>query len=79
MSKSTVVMLALMLAACGGKSGLDPAPGKTLPVKPAGAATTPTAAQLMTPSEQSRPVRSDELLTKSQQRPVDRFDLPPPG
>ena len=69
--------LALLLAACGSMSGLKPAPGKSLPVAPYGARATPTPTQLLTPSNQARPERSDELLTNSDQRRSDEFDLPP--
>ena len=34
---------------------------------------------LLTPRTEERPERSDEVLIKSQERPDDRFDLPPPG
>ncbi|CAN5376679.1 hypothetical protein BH10PSE14_BH10PSE14_05280 [soil metagenome] len=69
--------LALLLAACGSMSGLKPAKGETLPVAPYGAQATPSATQLLTPSNQARPARSDELLTGSEQRRSDEFDLPP--
>lgn len=69
--------LALLLAACGSMSGLKPADGKSLPVAPYGARATPSATQLLTPSNQARPARSDELLTNSEERRSDEFDLPP--
>ena len=67
----------LLLAGCGEQQGLTPAPGKSLPVKPATAPAAPTPDQLLTPTQIARPGRSDELLTKSQPRRDDRFDLPP--
>jgi hypothetical protein len=70
-------LLALLLAACGGKEELRPAPGETLPPSPVGVATPPTPSELMVPEVQARPRRSDELLRKSEQRRDDRFDLPP--
>ncbi len=69
----------LMLAGCGQREMLKPPLGASLPPKPAFAATVPTSAELLTPRTDERPVRSEELLTKSQERPDDRFDLPPPG
>jgi hypothetical protein len=69
--------LALLLAACGSMSGLKPAKGESLPVAPYGARATPSATELLTPSNQARPARSDELLTDSEQRRSDEFDLPP--
>ena len=69
--------LALLLAACGSMSGLKTAPGKSLPVATYGESATPSPTQLLTPSNQARPERSDELLTNSEQRRSDEFDLPP--
>ena len=72
------LVLALLLAACGSMTSLKPAKGG-LPVAPYGARATPTPAQLFQPSTQARPQRSDELLTNSQERRSDEFDLPPAG
>ena len=65
------------LSGCGASTGLSPAKGASLPVAPFGATATPTPNQLLTPETQARPERSDELLTQSQQRRSDEFDLPP--
>ena len=72
-------MLAVVLAACGGREELRPAAGESLPSKPYAADATPTPSELMTPEAQARPRRSDELLRKSEERRDDRFDLPPPN
>jgi hypothetical protein len=66
------------LAACGRVSDLKPPPGKSLPVKPMMARTTPTAEQLLTAPPYARPDRVDDLVKKSQPRAADPFDLPPP-
>ncbi|MEN2787011.1 hypothetical protein ABC969_11340 [Sphingomonas qilianensis] len=71
-----LLLAALALGGCGA-TGLTPAPGKQLPVAPYGATAKPTPAQLLTPSNQARPDRSDELLTRSQDRRSDEFSLPP--
>jgi len=71
--------LLLWLAGCGAAKDLRPAPGDALPVAPYGARATPTPAQLLTPTSQQRPQRSDELLKSSQARRSDEFDLPPPN
>ncbi len=68
----------LALGGCGAADGLKPAEGKALPVAPYGAKATPTPAQLLTPTTQQRPERSDELLRSSVPRRSDEFDLPPP-
>lgn len=69
--------LALALAGCGAAKELQPAPGTSLPPAPYGATATPTPNQLLTPTTQQRPQRSDELLRNSDQRRSDEFDLPP--
>ncbi len=73
------LVLPLLLTACGSAATLTPKPGRSLPVAPVGARATPTAAQLLRPTAQQRPQRSDELLTSSQARRSDEFDLPPGG
>jgi hypothetical protein len=65
------------LTGCGRMAQLRPAQGEPLPVKPLMAQTTPTAEQLLTPPTYAKPQRVDELIRRSQPRPVDRFDLPP--
>jgi len=75
--KPWVILAALALGGCGAAKELQPAKGEPLPVAPYGARTTPTSAQLLTPTTQQRPQRSDELLRTSQARRSDEFDLPP--
>ena len=70
--------LSLALGACGAARELKPRPGETLPVAPYGARETPTRDQLIRPTTQQRPARTDELLTASQARRSDQFDKPPP-
>jgi hypothetical protein len=69
----------LMLAGCGQTADLKLAPGQSMPVKPLMARATPTVEQLLTPPPYARPDRVDELIKRSQPRPEDRFDLPPPS
>jgi len=71
--------LLIGLAACGKEQTLKPAEGHALPPKPATAATQPDVDALLKPPVETRPVRIDDVLRKSQERPDDRFDLPPPG
>ncbi len=71
------LLVPLALTACGSAASLSPKPGQSLPVAPRGARATPTPEQLLTPTTQARPQRSDELLTTSQARRSDEFDLPP--
>ena len=69
----------LALAACGKRDALRPPEGHSLPPKPATAAAKPTVDELLTPPPETRPNRSDDVLRRSEERPDDRFDLPPPG
>jgi len=75
--KRLVVMAGLMLAGCGAREELKPAPGAALPPAPYGAAATPTPGDLLQPPVQTRPARSDDLIESSDERRSDKFDLPP--
>ena len=72
-----ILSLPMLLAACGSAAGLKPPAGQTLPPPAYGATAQPTAQQLLTPTTQQRPQRSDELLRSSDRRRSDDFDLPP--
>ncbi len=69
--------LVAMLAACGSRTELRPTRGMTAIPKAAEAAAPETPTQLMTPSTQARPDRRADLLTRSEERQDDPFDLPP--
>jgi hypothetical protein len=69
----------LLLVGCGRQADLEPAPGHKMPVKPLMARTAPTVDALLTPPSYTRPDRVDELVKKSQPRPEDPFDMPPPS
>jgi hypothetical protein len=73
-----ILALPLALAACGDTAPLRPAAGQSLPVKPALAQVTPDADDLLETTPMAAPERVDELITRSQSRETDRFDLPPP-
>jgi hypothetical protein len=77
--KAGLALAPLLLAGCGSAVGLKPAPGASLPVAPYGASAQPTPPQLVTPTAQQRPQRSDELLKNSESRRANEFDLPPEG
>lgn len=72
----------LCLSACGRRADLAfpaPAPGHSGmgAATPIGAKQAPTPGELITPTPQERPARSDELLRQSEERQSDEFDLPP--
>ena len=69
----------LILAACGNRGALQPAKGEALPPAIYGEAKAPSGEDLLVPSSQAMPERSDELLRRSEERQDDAFDLPPPG
>ncbi|MGD9665528.1 MAG: hypothetical protein AB7U34_10020 [Novosphingobium sp.] len=73
---SALVLLAL-LGACGARTDLRPQPGKELPTAPYGAEEPKTASELLEPEVQAQPERSIELRTRSEERDLDPFDLPP--
>lgn len=69
--------IALLLAACGSREDLRPAPGQKAPLKPALAARAPTTDELLAPPPIAKPERQDDGLSRSQERKDDPFDLPP--
>ena len=73
-----VIAGALAIVSCGRVTELKPPPGHAMPVKPEMAHATPTFEELLTPPTQARPNRVDELIKRSEPRPNDPFDLPPP-
>ncbi|MDQ2892111.1 MAG: hypothetical protein M3R64_03335 [Pseudomonadota bacterium] len=75
--KRAVLLIGFALAGCGAAKPLEVRQGGSLPPAPYGATAVPTPAQLMTPTTQQRPQRSDELLKNSEERRSDEFDLPP--
>ncbi len=77
MKRLAVIGLILALSACGAARDLKPLAGKALPPAPYGATATPTPNQLLTASSQARPGSSSELLTSSNERQGNEFDLPP--
>ncbi len=76
--KKPALALCLLLAACGSRQELRPPPGHSLPVQPEESSKTLTVRDMLTVSPSARPNRVDEVLTRSQEREEDRFDLPPP-
>ena len=69
----------IILAAWGNRGALQPAKGEALPPTIYGEAKAPSGEELLIPSTQAMPERSDELLRRSEERQDDEFDLPPPG
>ncbi len=78
LTRVIVAAASVLIAGCGRQVDLQPAPGQSHPVKPLMAKTTPTPAQLLAIPTYAKPNRVDELVKKSEPRPQDPFDLPPP-
>jgi hypothetical protein len=80
MMRRFALLLGLALVAgCGRSDNLKAVAGHSLPVKPATALITPSANDLLQAPTEARPTRVDDPLTKSVERPDDKFHLPPPG
>ncbi len=67
----------LALGSCGLREPLEPPPGQPAPPVSAQASEPLTTEQMLNPIPIARPERVDELLRRSEERPDDRFDLPP--
>ena len=72
-----LLLLGLLVAGCGSRTPLEPPPGESLPPAPAMADRPLTSEELLERPVIARPERVDELLTESEEREDDRFDLPP--
>jgi hypothetical protein len=75
--KIATLSLALAIAGCGKVGDLEPKAGQAMAPKAIGQTEPSTAEELSTPSVQTRPGRSDELMRRSERRRDDPFDLPP--
>ena len=78
-NSAAILLLALTLTACGKKGELQRAPGMTPPPVAYGEKSSKTSDQLLEPSTQATPERSSEILTRSEVRGDDPFDIPPGG
>ncbi len=74
-----LLLLALGLSACGKQGHLTPVPPRPAPVQAAGAKEAPTPEEMLKLPPQSQPNRVDDPVQKSEERPDDRFNLPPTG
>jgi hypothetical protein len=68
----------LLCAACGKQGALRPVPPNTLPQKPADALLPLTPDAMLRLPPEAIPRRIDDPQSSSQDRPDDRFNLPPP-
>lgn len=75
-----LVFLALLaLTACGKQGQLTPVPPRTMPVQGVATMVAPTPEEMLRLPPQSAPNRVDDPVERSQERPDDRFNLPPSG
>jgi hypothetical protein len=78
MRKGLLLVLPLLAAGCGLREPLRPVDGQEPPPTPAAMTRPLTTQEMLAPSAEARPTRVDELITRSETRENDRFDLPPP-
>lgn len=76
---SSALLTLAVLSACGNRGVLEPPEGQSLPPAIYGEPKPLSGEDLLIPSTQAQPDRSDELLRRSETRQDDKFDLPPPG
>ena len=68
----------LLLAACGKQGDLTPVPPRPAPLQAAETVRPKTPEDMLRLPTQSAPARVDDPVRNAQQRPDDRFNLPPP-
>ncbi len=69
--------LALLIASCGKQGKLTPVQPRQPPMHAADTRALRTAEDMLKLPPQSQPQRVDDPVNKSQERPDDRFNLPP--
>jgi len=77
MRRAALLLFGAMLAGCGLREPLEPPPGQAMPVTPSMSRQALTTEEMLTPPPVARPERVTELLSRSEERRDDRFDLPP--
>jgi predicted small lipoprotein YifL len=77
MMRYAPLLALLLLGACGLKGPLEPVPPAAMPVAQRGQTVAPTPAQMLVVPVQAAPQRVDDPVKKSEERPDDRFNIPP--
>ena len=77
MMRYAPLLALLLLGACGLKGPLEPVPPAAMPVAQRGQTVAPTPAQMLVVPVQAAPQRVDDPVQKSEERPDDRFNIPP--
>jgi hypothetical protein len=75
--KRLALLAILTLGACGLRQPLRPAPGDAMPIAPPMSSRALTTDELIAPPTTARPGRIDELLSRSEERGDNRFELAP--
>ncbi|WP_426167518.1 hypothetical protein [Sandarakinorhabdus sp. DWP1-3-1] len=78
MKRLALIALLLLLAACGKQGELTPVPPRPAPLQAAETVRPKTPADMLKLPTQSAPQRVDDPVRNADQRPDDRFNLPPP-
>ncbi len=77
--RRALLLALLLLAACGKQGKLTPVAPRPAPVQPANAPKPVTPEQRLKLAPQAQPTRVDDPVRRSEERPDDRFNLPPPS
>ncbi len=77
MTRAALLILAALLGGCGKQAALTRLPGMSPVPRAANAPVAETPAALIEPTTQARPKRDIDLLSRSEPRADDPFDLPP--
>lgn len=76
-ARAFVLVAVLLCAGCGKQVALKPKPGMAPVPTPAFATKPESPDALIKPSTQARPLRNVDILSRSEEREDDPFDLPP--
>ncbi|PZN97127.1 MAG: hypothetical protein DCF31_01370 [Alphaproteobacteria bacterium] len=76
--KPLALLALLLLAACGKQGELTPVPPRPAPLQAAETVRPKTPEDMLKLPTQSAPQRVDDPVRNADQRPDDRFNLPPP-
>jgi hypothetical protein len=77
LASGALLIAGLAVAGCGRQVALTPKPGMAPVPTPAFASEPESSDTLMRASTQARPRRNVDILSRSEERQADPFDLPP--
>lgn len=78
MARAGLLLLLLVVVACGRQGALEPRAGRPAPQRAATAVRAPTAQEMLRVDPQAVPARVDDQIGALPERGNDPFNLPPP-